>query len=551
MSHELRTPLNSLLILSKQLKYAQTIMSPGDDLLTLINDILDLSNIESGTVEANISEVALADVVDFLEQTFGHMAKDKKIDFSVNVAEGLPESILTDAQRLQQVLKNLLSNAFKFTDKGRVSLALSAVESGWDPENVTLSNAAAVVAFTVTDTGMGIPDDRKRIIFEAFQQADGSTSRKYGGTGLGLSISREIAQLLGGEITLASEEGVGSTFTLYLPLEQSGPSAWPASAPGAPVPPAGAPLPAGPAPKPAGPAPKLAPGSAAGSATAPAKRARERKAAAAAAEDAEEVNEASTEVSDDRDRIEPSDPVLLVVEDDPAFAGVLQELAHDMGVKVVVTDRGAPALALARRHRPSAFTLDISLPNLSGWRVLDALKNDPEMRHIPVHIVTVDDDASRVLHGRAFGFTTKPVTRAELVDAFSALRAFSTRATRRLLVVEVRGSGGLPAEPGQPRRAARQGVGLRGAVAATPRADPASDRAGGGGGGGRHQQLVDGHVAGCFLACPGPGVEQCSRLAAACCRPASRESSLSHTAGTSHGSGAPGSGACGCIRIDR
>src|SRR6202046_4780441 len=239
MSHELRTPLNNLLILaqmlaentdstltSKQVKYAETIHSSGTDLLALINDILDLSKIESGKMDVEVGSVRFSEVRDFCGRTFRHVAEGKRLEFSVDLGESLPaETIITDAKRLQQVLKNLLSNALKFTEHGTVRLRVERASSGWSPNHSVLNRAKSVIAFSVTDTGIGIPQEKQRIIFEAFQQADGTTSRKYGGTGLGLSISRELTRLLGGEIRLQSAPGVGSTFTLYLPQTYVTPSA--------------------------------------------------------------------------------------------------------------------------------------------------------------------------------------------------------------------------------------------------------------------------------------------------------------------------------------
>src|SRR5438067_6009399 len=231
MSHDLRTPLNSLLILArlladniggnltpKQVEFARTIHSSGAELLALINDILDLAKIESGTVTLNIAAERFTDVCDYVERTFRQMASDKALEFKVSVDPQLPPSIETDSKRLQQIITNLLSNAFKFTSRGSVSLRVDEVTSGWTPGHPVLAHADKVVAFGVTDTGIGIPANKQRLIFEAFQQADGTTSREYGGTGLGLSISRELARLLGGEIRVASTPGQGSTFTLYLPL---------------------------------------------------------------------------------------------------------------------------------------------------------------------------------------------------------------------------------------------------------------------------------------------------------------------------------------------
>ena len=319
MSHELRTPLNSLLILSdqlsknpegnltpKQTEFAKTIHSSGNDLLMLINDILDLSKIESGTVVVDAGELLLSDLHSYVERTFRHVAEAKGVDFSIELSPGLPKAIFTDAKRLQQVIKNLLSNSFKFTQRGQVSLTVSSARDGWSHENEDLKSAPSVLAFSVSDTGIGISQDKQQIIFEAFQQADGSTSRKYGGTGLGLAISREISRLLGGEIRLVSSPGRGSTFTLYLPqayvpqksARKAAPGAVEDGRPATPSYPDILPLPLE--------TPAL-------------------------------VNEAA----DDRDMIGSDDPLVLIVENDLAFAKVLLDTARDKGFKGLVTSVGA------------------------------------------------------------------------------------------------------------------------------------------------------------------------------------------------------------------
>jgi CheY-like chemotaxis protein len=305
--------------------------------------------------------------------------------------------MVSDPKRLQQILKNLLSNAFKFTAQGGVRLNVSEVAHGWTSGHALLSQAARVVAFEVSDTGIGIPAEKQRIIFEAFQQADASTSRKYGGTGLGLAISRELASLLGGEIQLRSNPGVGSTFTLYLPLRYVGPTML-------------------------GRSEEVERGHGAGlSLRVPVRPERER---------AIEV------VADDRERIEPGEPTLLVVEDDPHYARILVDLAHDHGLKVLVAGRGAEALALARQYRPTAVSLDVFLPDMLGWTVLSQLKHDPETRHIPVQMVTLDEDKRHGLARGAFSYLTKPGTRDELGAAIRKLTAYAASGRKRLLVVE-------------------------------------------------------------------------------------------------------------------
>ncbi|HLG59537.1 MAG TPA: HAMP domain-containing protein, partial [Vicinamibacterales bacterium] len=411
MSHELRTPLNSILILgqqlsdnpernlsAKQVEFARTIHGAGTDLLNLITDILDLSKIESGTVTVEAEEIFFTNLLDMVVRTFKHDAENRGLGFEVRVDAALGRSIVTDSKRLQQVLKNLLSNAFKFTSDGGVRLNVTEVAGGWSPGHSVLSQAGRVVSFEVADTGIGIPPEKQRIIFEAFQQADASTSRKYGGTGLGLAISRELSNLLGGEIQLRSTPGVGSTFTLYLPLRYAGPSVAGRSGDGA--------------------------GASHGvtlQARFPAVRLPERPL---------EV------VADDRDELQPTDPTLLIVEDDPHYARILMDLAHDKGLKVLVAPRGSEALALARQFRPTAVSLDVFLPDMLGWTVLNQLKQDPETRHIPVQIVTLDEDRQHGLARGAFSFITKPTTAAGLESAIAKITDFAAPRRKRLLVVE-------------------------------------------------------------------------------------------------------------------
>jgi hypothetical protein len=414
MSHELRTPLNSLLILSDQLsknpdgnltprqtEYAQTIHSSGNDLLTLINDILDLSKIESGTVVLDIGEVRFMDLHDLLDRTFRHVAEAKNVEFLIDVAPELPAVMQTDTKRLQQVLKNLLSNAFKFTHRGTVSLDARLVPEGWSGDNDSLNQADAVLAFSVTDTGIGIPTDKQQSIFEAFQQADGSTSRKYGGTGLGLAISRELARLLGGEIRLASILGRGSTFSLYLPLTYAVPKPvrrLPISGPAV-----------APAPKPA----------------------------EQVDLPIDEESIATNEFDDDRDLIQTGDRVVLMVENDAAFARLLLEMAHDAGLKGLATSRGAVALSLAREYAVCAATLDICLPDINGWRVLRRLKQDLDTRHIPVYVVSTEEECERALSLGAIGTVLKPIQNKDTIDQlFADIKAYVDRSAKDLLVIE-------------------------------------------------------------------------------------------------------------------
>jgi CheY-like chemotaxis protein/signal transduction histidine kinase/HAMP domain-containing protein len=408
MSHELRTPLNSILILGqqlgdnpdgnlspKQVEFARTIHGAGTDLLNLISDILDLSKIESGTVSVDAEEVFFSNLQDMVVRPFRHEAESRRLSFEVQVDPNLDRSMITDSKRLQQVLKNLLSNAFKFTAQGGVRLNISAATGGWSPEHPTLRHAPTVVAFEVSDTGIGIPLEKQKIIFEAFQQADASTSRKYGGTGLGLAISRELSNLLGGEIQLRSVPGGGSTFTLYLPLKYVGPTSTQQTA-------------------------MVTTG-----ATSPAALASVRLA------------ELPTEhIPDDRENIQPGDAVLLIVEDDPHYARIMADLAHDAGLKVLVATRGADALALAREYQPSAVSLDVFLPDMLGWTVLSQLKQNPATRHIPVQIVTLDEDRQHGLARGAFSFVTKPTTTEGLESALMRIKEYTQPRRKRLLVVE-------------------------------------------------------------------------------------------------------------------
>jgi HAMP domain-containing protein/CheY-like chemotaxis protein/signal transduction histidine kinase len=407
MSHELRTPLNSILILgqqladnpdgnltSKQTEFARTIHGAGTDLLNLISDILDLSKIESGTVTVEAEEIFFSNLLDAVGRPFRHEAETKQLSFKVDLDPSLGRSLTTDSKRLQQVLKNLLSNAFKFTDRGGVQLKVSAAPVGWTATHPVLSQAQSVVAFEVADTGIGIPAEKQKIIFEAFQQADASTSRKYGGTGLGLAISRELSNLLGGEIQLRSAPGVGSTFTLYLPIAYAGPSVAmrPTSLPTAQVPAPSMPI--------------VLP------------------------------ERPIEQIPDDRHEIQPGDSILLIVEDDPHYCRVLIDLARDKKFKVLVAMRGADALELAKQYQPSAVSLDVFLPDMLGWSVLSQLKQNPLTRHIPVQIITLDEDKHHGLARGAFSFVTKPTTTEGVEAALRRIKEYSTPRRKRLLVVE-------------------------------------------------------------------------------------------------------------------
>ena len=402
MSHELRTPLNSILILgqqlgdnpegnlsAKQVEFARTIHGAGTDLLNLISDILDLSKIESGTVTVDAEEIFFSNLLDMVARPFRHEADTRQLSFDVHLDPNLGRTITTNSKRLQQVLKNLLSNAFKFTAQGGVRLNVSAALGGWSTAHPVLSQASAVVAFEVSDSGIGIPLEKQKIIFEAFQQADASTSRKYGGTGLGLAISRELATLLGGEIHLHSAPDTGSSFTLYLPIKYAGSTT---------------------ASRTATPSAIMAPS----------------------------VSPERTveQIPDDRLEIQPGDAILLIVEDDPHYARILLDLARDKGFKVLLAMRGDDALDLAKQYQPTAVSLDVFLPDMLGWNVLSQLKQNPLTRHIPVQIVTLDEDRQHGLARGAFSFVTKPTTREGISDALTKIKDFSQPRRRRLLVVE-------------------------------------------------------------------------------------------------------------------
>src|SRR5205809_225826 len=391
MSHELRTPLNSMLILSrqmadnrdenlsdKQVQFAETIHCSGSDLLSLINDILDLSKIESGMMGIEVGEVSIDDITAQLERSFHQLAQDKNLGFFIECGDDLDSILITDEKRLQQILMNLLSNAFKFTEHGNVVLKISPAAKDEKYYLDSLNGVGEVIAFSVTDTGIGIPPEKQRIIIEAFQQADGTTNRRYGGTGLGLSISREIARLLGGEIRVSSAPGEGSVFTLYLPRTYV-PSRVVTQA----------------------------------SQKSP-QRLKEIEAAWTPAETFDDqalalLSSESGAIVDDRNEIQEGDRAVLIVEDDITFAKILLELAREKGFKGLVATSANMALALAYKYSPVAITLDIQLPDRDGWTVLDRLKHDPTTRHIPVNIIKVEEFRRRALQQWDLRHLQKPV----------------------------------------------------------------------------------------------------------------------------------------------
>jgi signal transduction histidine kinase/CheY-like chemotaxis protein len=396
MSHELRTPLNSSLILSRlladnvkgnldeqQIKHAELIYSSGKDLLALINDILDLSKVEAGRLEIRPEETSLKRLAHGLETLFQPQAVEKKLAFEVRVASDAPVHFVSDAQRVEQVLKNLLSNAFKFTHAGTISLSIEPADGG--------------VAFVVTDSGIGISPEQQEVIFEAFRQADGSINRHFGGTGLGLSISRNLAEVLGGHIQVQSEAGQGSRFTLWLPPALNPERLFMASEPGH----------------------RMAAND--GKAEAP-------------------RNEALARVQpsfpDDRDRHDIPGRCVLVIEDEVKFAQILFDLAHELKYRCLVAHSSTEANQLLEANQPDAILLDMRLPDEPGLSILQGLKENPRTRHIPVHVISTDDRTELALHLGAIGYAQKPTTRESLVEVFSRLEARLTQKVQRLLIVE-------------------------------------------------------------------------------------------------------------------
>ncbi|ACK51402.1 GAF sensor hybrid histidine kinase [Methylocella silvestris BL2] len=399
MSHELRTPLNSILILGQQLsdnvehnlsdrqvECARTIHAAGSDLLNLISDILDLSKIESGTVSIDAEEISFAHLLQMIARPFRHEAESRGLSFDVEATEGLSGHIVTDVKRLQQILKNLLSNAFKFTAAGGVSLKVAPAASGWSADNLSLARAKGVVAFKVADTGIGISAEKQKIIFEAFQQADAGTSRKYGGTGLGLAISRDLAQLLGGEIQLRSVPGEGSVFTLYLPLAYTNVEVAP--------------------------------------------RAAHDEGRTFAAQQSDQADA----WTDDRAAIEPGDLTLLIVEADERGARAAAAIGREIGFKAIAAARGADAPGLADLYRPAAILLNLGLADPPGWNVLAQLKQSIATRHIPVAATGAIEDRHYALSRGAFDFLEAPVRPGDLKAALMRLKTFAARQQKTLLL---------------------------------------------------------------------------------------------------------------------
>ncbi|MEX0686380.1 MAG: HAMP domain-containing protein [Balneolales bacterium] len=414
MSHELRTPLNSLLILSEQLKdnpsenldskqveFAETIHAAGSDLLNLINDILDLSKIESGTVTVDLNEVRFDTIKELLERMFFYMADTKKgLDFKIDIKKNLPQSIHSDANRLLQILKNLISNAFKFTESGKVELKVYKAESGWDKEIEALNQAESVIAFSVTDTGIGINPDKQKIIFEAFQQADGSTNRRYGGTGLGLAISREIAQLLNGQLQLTkSIPGEGSIFTVYIPQLYKAIS-------------------------------KVTSGE---------------KVDEPKENIIEEPGELKSSIlthlevgpfEDDRDHITEEDPVILIIEEDQKRATSMLKAVRSLSYKGLVAASGKSGLTLAREVLPKAIIINNKLKDIKGWSMLDRIKLDSKTRQIPVCMIANKEDVPFALRQGAYSCISTPNSKKQLDKTLEELDNFVSRRNRHLLLIE-------------------------------------------------------------------------------------------------------------------
>ena len=430
MSHELRTPLNSLLILAqqlyenaegnlsdKQIRYAKTIHSCGDDLIQLINDILDLSKIESGFISANISPVRFSEIAAFVETTFKPISEARHLRFTIETDPRLPQNMETDLQRLNQILKNLLSNSFKFTEKGEVKLRIYEANHNWKPGTSSLDGARQVVGFAISDTGIGIPLEKQNIIFEAFQQAEGSTSRKYGGTGLGLSISRGLAELLGGTIELESNPGRGSTFTLFVPVESTGVISKEASDSFTNA------------------YQQLQLGASSGEIDTLLNSLR-------VASDPSDptklniVNEMINDTGDDRNNIVQGDKIVLIVEDDLRFGKIIIDKAHEYDLKAVVASNYIEVFDFVNRFTPIAITLDVKLPDTSGWKVLDLLRNDLNYRHIPIHLISGEENRTLALKRGARSFLLKPLENEALGELFEDIISFNKRETRRILVVE-------------------------------------------------------------------------------------------------------------------
>ncbi len=398
MSHELRTPLNSLLILSqllaennnnnldaKQIEYAKTINSAGNDLLILINDILDLSKVEAGKIEIQWEEVSLINLLSSIEQKFTPIANDKGVQFYLNIADDIPKILTTDSQRIKQIINNLLSNAFKFTSEGDVKILVQLPTE--IPTNIKNLKATEAISISVTDTGIGISKDKQQSVFEAFQQADGSTSRRYGGTGLGLSISRQLARLLNGELAVTSEKNKGSTFTLYLPNKSTVKTTNVSSQPEPPL--------------------------------------------------LTEEYKSPKDIlhSDDRNDLSANDITILIIEDDRKFSNIIIELAQNKGFKCLLAEDGLVGLKLAEEYKPDAIILDVGLPKLDGLTLMRKLKDKSSTRHIPVHFMSAADQSINAKKMGAIGYLVKPINMEKLMEAFKKIEVFISKTVKTVLIV--------------------------------------------------------------------------------------------------------------------
>ena len=420
MSHELRTPLNSLLILAQMLsentdgnlteqevEYAQTIQSAGSDLLTLINEILDLSKVEAGKIEVNIEDCSLMELVEPIEYKFRPVADKKGLAFKITLDEEVPKAIHNDAHRLQQIINNLLSNALKFTSEGEVKLTIESLKAPQAQKTLAPLfqmegplHKGDFLVFSVSDTGIGIPEDKQMVIFEAFQQVDGTTSRRFGGTGLGLSISRQLARLLGGELQLHSEEGKGSTFTLYIPEKLEKPSEI-----------------------------QDMPETAALDILMPSEDISQSR------DEPTHSSEIKIAIADDRDSLQPEDKILLIIEDDRKFFTILMKLARERGFKCLIAADGKSGLQLAETYHPHAIVLDVGLPEMDGWTVMEKLKDNPATRHIPVHFMSASDQGRDAKQMGAIGYLLKPISMAELGEAFNSIEEFLSKTVKNVLVI--------------------------------------------------------------------------------------------------------------------
>ncbi len=447
MSHELRTPLNSLLILSQSLaknndgnlteeqeEDARVIYEGGKSLLTLINDILDLSKVEAGKMNVNFEPFSIDGLLNSLSNQFNPLANNKGIELHFDKEETLPAEIFSDPQRLEQILRNLLSNGIKFTHQGRVSLQVVQPAASVSFANAALQGRPAI-GFAVSDTGIGISAENQDSVFEAFQQGDGSTSRNYGGTGLGLTISRELVKLLGGEIQLHSEEGQGSTFTLYLPLDGRAALSAKQPAESKPALPKAQPAQDAQTPRAGCETAKLEKGESSPEIVANSgQRQNEVKPSAALSPTAKKQE--SHGFNDDRDILQTGEKSVLVIEDDPAFMRILMDLARKKGYRGLASLTGSEGLQLAEVYQPSAIILDLGLPDISGRQVLEQLKQNIKTRHIPVHILSAEDKNTEVLQMGAIGFLTKPVSGEDVDELFGKLENLLEDGIKRVLLVE-------------------------------------------------------------------------------------------------------------------